>query len=151
MIFPLPWNYADSRKWAICWALWYQFHRAEVRIVPTYSSCSCQKYYSPHWVPKGIQRHNERSLNKLELLMLSNVWACHFLTAKWISSRPEKKLSTDPKYQCRFSFLIIIIRVNWCKFRRGTKHMSLPTIFLSLHNESKLPGMGVLFINRAIS
>lgn len=143
-----------QEKRAICWSFWYQ--------IPSSRGQDCthlwlmqlpKVLFTLLWVPKRFQTHNERSLNKLKLLTLSNVWACHFSTAKLISSRPEKKkqLSTDPKYQRGFNFLIIIIRVKWCKFKRSTKHMNLPTIFLPLDDKFKLLGMGTLFLYYAIS
>lgn len=60
-------------------------------------------------------------------------------------------LPTDLKYQHALSSLIIISRENWCKFKRGTKHIRGPTTFSPLYSKFKLLGTVTLFIHRTIS
>lgn len=122
-----------------------EFHREEVRTVPTYCSCHCQKHYSPRI---GFQKAFTH-LIKGELGRVGTPHARRCLSMPFLSSwlsifLLRTNLPTDPKYLCTLSFLIIIIRENGSKFKRGTKHMSVPTSFSPLYNKFKLLGMVTL-------
>lgn len=74
LIFPLSWNCADSRKWAIPWSLWYQIPSSRGQDRTHLWLMELPKVlFTPHLVPKAIQADNKRSLDKLERLTLGNV------------------------------------------------------------------------------
>lgn len=109
-----------------------EFHRAEVRTVPTYCFCHCQKYYSPRvGFQKAFKHIIQGEFGQAGTLHIGQCWGTPLLSS-WLSIfLLRTNLPTDPKYQCTLSILIIIIRENRSKFKRGPKHIECTNLIFT--------------------
>lgn len=150
--FPFPWNCADSRRRAARCGSWHWIPLSRGQDCTHLGLLSLPKYYSPRvGLQKAFKHIMKGEFGQVGAPHVGHCWSMPFPSSWLRIFLLRTNLPTDLKYQRTLSFLMIIIRENWNKFKRGTKPMSVPTSFSPLYDKFKLLGMVTLFIHHTVS